>query len=111
MTSDEHGRQAELTFIRTARGMGAKVEHPPQWNFDFKVNGHRVEFKTARPRQPKRGSPDWQFNLHRHGRLNEQTVDFYILCFEQIPYSQHNFYGAVKAPQYRKTLQFGMPVC
>jgi len=110
MTSHQHGRAAEDTFMGTIRARGAKIYLARQReNFDFWVNGRRVEFKTARPTQTKRQSPYWQFSLHRHGKLNESDIDFYVVCFEEIPYMQKNFYGAVQAPVQVKSLSYGMP--
>ena len=78
-------------------------------NFDFLLNGHRVEFKAASPTHSKKQSPFWQFALHRHSKLREHDVDYYVLCFESIPFTTANFYGAIQAPFGRKTIQYGMP--
>lgn len=52
--------------------------------FDLMLNGHmRAEIKTA----SLNGLGKWKFNIHRHGKLNEDT-DIYILRLEKVPFSK-----------------------
>lgn len=43
--------------------------------FDVVVNGRRIEIKSANF-SSNRGA--WSFNIHRHGKLDESQVDYYL---------------------------------
>ena len=47
--------------------------------FDVVVNGKRVEIKVSTFHEDKGG---WFFNIHRHGKIDESNVDFYLLCLK-----------------------------
>lgn len=48
--------------------------------WDVTCNGKRVELKAA-----SFTKNFWRFNVHRHGRMNESPVDFYVFRLEAAP--------------------------
>lgn len=52
--------------------------------YDAIVNGKRVEIITSRPQSGERGLL-WKFNIHRHGTVQRNFTDFFLLRLEKIP--------------------------
>ena len=76
--------------------------------WDCWVNGHRVEIKTANVRKDKHGNRTWEFSIHRHNRLNETAVDFYVLRLNDVAEFKACIYLVVPAPIKRKTVHISL---
>lgn len=50
----------------------------------------------------------WRFNLHRHNKLDESQVDYYVLSFEGVPGFSQGIYGLFKAPLGVKSPSFSL---
>lgn len=81
--------------------MNSKAYRSP---FDLLVNGWRVEVKIADIN--KKGT--WQVNIHRHGKLAEKDVDYYIFCLRGVPFSTSDIYIVRRAPLRAKTVGFSV---
>jgi hypothetical protein len=94
MTSTEKGRRAE-TYVRNwLVSKGLEVSLTNGGPYDMVVNGWRCEVKMA----PMNSKGKWTFNIHRHGKLNELEVDYYIFSLENVPYCKASIYLIKKAP-------------
>lgn len=97
--------EAERTIARILARSGRRVERmKSQSPFDLRVDGHRVEVKTALPRMIDchRATPSYRFNIHRHGILLERTA-WYIFRLERA-IEEASVYVLLRAPIRRKTL-------
>lgn len=65
--------------------------------YDLVVDGFRVEVKCGAPQKDGQYSLVWNFNLHRHGVLSEQT-DLYLMRLEKVPYSGAAIHMLFRAP-------------
>lgn len=102
--ADSVGGSAQETVAIALRSFGRTVEVAPYISpYDLLVDGkYRIEVKGGDKRAIKVGKyryDGWSFNIHRHGILSEENVDFYILSFA------HQL-ALLKAPLNVKTLAF-----
>lgn len=74
-------------------------------HYDLIVDGLRVEIKCAAPHKNGPHALEWKFNIHRHGLLNEQETDLYILRLEDLPFSRHAIHMLFKAPLGQYTIE------
>jgi hypothetical protein len=66
--------------------------------FDLLVDDiWRVEVKTAKPQKRSGEQSTWKFNLHRHGKLLENT-DWYILRMEDVPFTKRAIHLLLRSP-------------
>ncbi len=95
MTNTEKGRSGEKSVVAWLRSKGMKASLTKYAQpYDMLVNGWRCEVKTA----TMNSDGVWLFNIHRHGKLNEAEVDFYILVLEGVPFCKAAIYIIKKAP-------------
>lgn len=103
ITRQELGRDAEYNvyalLLANKRSCEMQRHSAP---FDLLVDGWAVEVKVAQF-QLRKGKPTWQFNIHRHGRVQERC-DFYILRLEGVPYSKAAVHLLLRAPLCRPTI-------
>lgn len=66
---------------------------------------HRVEVKCSSCSN-KDVRPTWIVNFHRHGKLDESNVDFYIVRLEDVPFSKQSIHLLFFAPIKRPTIRF-----
>ena len=64
--------------------------------YDLVSGRLRIEVKVA-PAIKRRGRRTWTFNIHRHGKLQEAQVDFYVLRMEGVE-SKNALHLVVPAP-------------
>lgn len=104
MTNTEKGSNGVGNVEAWLRGRGLKVMKSKAYRspFDLLVNGWRVEVKIAE--MNKRGK--WQVNIHRHGKMTEDEVDFYVFCLRDVPLSTSDIYLVRRAPLKSKTVSF-----
>ena len=85
-SNDFKGVKAVKNVAMLLRNHGYDVKFMPSRGtpspYDLLVNFRRVEVKVC-PLSGSRGQ--WQFNIHRHGVLDESMVDVYILRLERVP--------------------------
>jgi hypothetical protein len=87
--------QREATVAALLQKGGRKVSRNGYVSpCDFIIDGRHVELKSAEPSKKLR----WFFNIHRHGKIDEIGVDWYILRFEGIPGVSYALHALVKAP-------------
>lgn len=67
--------------------------------FDLLVRSFKVEVKCAKPIKG-----EWKFNIHRHNKVKESNVDFYILRLDKFPYSKKAMHLVLKAPLRKPTV-------
>jgi hypothetical protein len=81
---------------------------PFTWpQFDLLMDGKvRLEVKTSRPRKENKNGLAWKFSIHRHNKLNESGVDFYILRFEGVPGSSKAIHALLRAPLRKLTVEY-----
>ena len=92
------GRQNLFKSILIAHGRTVHSA-PYRSPFDFLVDdGLRIELKSARMQLRVGKPPYWFFNIHRHGKLNESTTDWYVLRLEGIPFHANAIHLAVRSP-------------
>lgn len=97
-TRQELGVLAESRVRAILNAAGRKAELGEYSRaFDLSVDGWRVEVKCAEA-QLHNGQPTWRFNIHRHGKLKEEYVDYYILRLESIPFVTNAVHYLLKAP-------------
>ncbi len=65
---------------------------------------HRVEVKVC----ARRTDGFWFFNIHRHGILDESSVDAYILRLEQVPEFKCALHLVIPAPIKRSTVTISL---
>lgn len=98
----------EISVCAILRGYGHKVR-PMLYksSFDILVNDlMKIEVKSARAQTKKNGSIVWVFNIHRHGVLNENTCDYYILRIEDVPHCKKKaVHLLVPSPINKKTFR------
>lgn len=100
--------KAETSFYMLVRQTRKIHKMPYSCTFDFLVDGWRVEFKHGEPQsRASKTTPQWKFNIHRHGKLNEQC-DFYVLCLAGAPYSAKPIYLLYRAPVGTTTIRISM---
>jgi len=84
------GVQAERRVISMLRQKGfrsIKWNHPnhfpdgESW-WDINADGWLLEVKAS---SFSKKSGGWQFNLHRHGKLNANALTAYIFCLQKVP--------------------------
>jgi hypothetical protein len=80
---------------------GRSVEMMPYiCPFDLLVDGYtRVEVKIA-----KFNGKSWDFNIHRHGKVNEKFVDAYILRMENVPGFKAAIHLIIQSPLNTQTV-------
>src|ERR1700690_3352708 len=95
--------QAELKVAKLLNqyGRSARVTQYSS-PFDLLVDGWRIELKSSEPRGQ---NVEWNFNIHRHGILNEVNVDFYILRLEKVPGSKAAVHLLFKSPVKTPTIR------
>lgn len=96
MTSAQKGKDGEKIVESWLKFKGLSVSRS-KYNspYDLLVNGWRCEVKTASLNEEK---GVWFFNIHRHGKINELEVDFYIFALQGVPYCEAQIYIIKKAP-------------
>jgi|SRR5882762_716138 len=95
MTNTEKGKRAETYVCSWLKTQGLEVTMMGYTSpYDLLVNGWRCEVKMA----PMKPNGKWNFNIHRHGKVNELEVDFYIFVLEDVPYCKASIYLIKKAP-------------
>lgn len=96
--AQELGRHGEYAVGQILSGSGRRVRRMHRRGpYDLLVDGEfRVEVKSAEP-QDDNGSPVWKFNIHRHGKVVEET-DFYILRLEKVPFTKAAIHLLLRAP-------------
>ena len=77
-TPQEIGVVAERYATQVLRHKGFSVRVMKRGPYDLLVDGKRIEVKAATPNSRLL----WQVNLHRHGKLNEASVDFYVILLD-----------------------------
>lgn len=79
-TPQELGVEAEKYVAGVLRAKGYAVSSVSKYKapFDLFCNGKRIEVKVARVN----ASLKWSVNIHRHGKLNEGSVDAYIFLLD-----------------------------
>jgi hypothetical protein len=93
------GAAGELRVYQLLRRYGRKVQMG-RYNEPFDIlvdDSKRIEVKTC-PSVNLRGRTAWCFNIHRHGTLDENNVDAYILRLEGVPEAKAALHLLVKAP-------------
>jgi hypothetical protein len=106
----DFGTHAQGCVASLLRSKGFDVELRDYASpFDLLVNGRRVEVKAARPTSwsTKNGRHSytlWRLNLHRHGRLTENEVDFYVFRLEDVPEFRNAVHLVVPSPAKSKTV-------
>ena len=83
MTRTKLGKSGETDVAQKLRDVfqASVIQMPYNSPFDLLVNGIRVEVKRCTPSRRMR----WEVNIHRHGKVNEGSVDVYIFCLDKIP--------------------------
>jgi len=107
----EFGLRTQKNLATHFRLRGRQVRHSPyNCPYDLLLDGSlRIEIKAAN-KQRKRGkkAPVWHFNIHRHGRLQENTTDWYVLCLNEIPFHVRTLYLAFRSPIQKTSLHFSL---
>jgi hypothetical protein len=88
------------------RAAGREVEIMPyNCGYDLLVDGkHRVEVKVAEPQTQKDAvAPFWNFNIHRHGIIDERC-DLYVLVLTSVPYCTASTFLLLEAPIGKHTM-------
>lgn len=83
------------------------IRCPYKCPYDLVIDGLRTEVKCAAPRKDGEYGIAWQFNIHRHGMLSEDT-DIYILRLEKVPYSGCAMHMLLAAPIGKLTVLVSM---
>lgn len=114
MTPQKHGTevQQEISYwvaCRISRLYGFRVPVetvlPYNYKFDSLINRKRIEIKCGKIQS----YGIWKFNIHRHGKLDESSVDFYVIRLEDVPFVRHNWiHMVIPAPIGVSTLAIGM---
>lgn len=100
MTSKKVGDIGEKRVLHWLLGRGFVVRKAPAHApFDLLIRQLRIEVKCAAYNGRR-----WKFNIHRHNKLNEKQVDYYILRLEKFPQSSKALYLVMKAPLKRMTI-------
>jgi len=101
-----HDAENEVGMLLRSGGKRfVKRLHGPQG--DLLIDDRlKIEVKTAAPRIAD-GKFSWQFNIHRHGILNEQA-DYYLFRFEHVPGCEKPIYAVYKGPLGVMTVNFSM---
>ena len=73
-------------------------------DFDLLVDGWRIDVKTGK----MDACFEWTFNIHRHGVLKEDLIDFYILRLEGVPGTKGGWpvHLLLRSPVGRKTMRY-----
>lgn len=69
-----------ISLLRVKLPNGGTRQMDYKSPYDVVCCGKRIELKTAGFLEDH-----WQFNIHRHGKLNEASTDVYILRLEGVP--------------------------
>jgi len=105
--SGKAGQEAVSELLNQNYGISTK-KLPYNSSFDVLVGGvFRIEIKTARCCINK-GVPRWRFNIHRHGKMTEEEVDFYILRLENVPYHKSALHLLVPSPAKSKIIEISI---
>lgn len=103
------GKDAEISLKAICIQAGRIVQLMPyQSPYDLLIDGWRVKVKGASKRKLLQGRPGWYFNIHRHGKLHEGEVDFYILVFDKVPEFKYSIFALVKAPVNKYVMIFSI---
>jgi len=102
-----HGRKAEVFVADKLRNLGFLVHKmPARSKFDLLVGSKQVEVKAAR----FGADNSWRINLHRHGTLDESSVDAYVIVLSDIPGSgPMSLFLVIPAPCETPTLNISVP--
>jgi len=105
-TPQNNGLDGELRVRALLEANKHKVSLKHKGPFDLLIDGViRAEVKTCGGAiRSGRDYPHWFFNLHRHGVLNEEEIDIYILRLENIPDFSYAIHALIKAPIKKLTL-------
>lgn len=80
--------------------------------WDLECKGKRIEVKSGGALQIVSSSGSfqtrWQFNIHRHGVLDESQVDVYILRLEDVPEFTSAIHLIVPAPIGREVVKISL---
>lgn len=94
-TSTRFGKAGEKKVLTWLAKQNVRLSiTPDDYPYDLIANGWRCEVKTSSP--SKNGL--WRFNIHRHGKMTEYYVDFYIFCLIDVPFCGIPIYVIKKAP-------------
>ena len=105
--SQAKGYYAENEVGQLLRSYGLSVKRMFGAGGDLLVGYKlKIEVKTASP-QVRNGNFKWAFNIHRHGKLNEQC-DYYLFRFESVPGCEKPLHALYKAPLGVLTVAFQM---
>jgi hypothetical protein len=97
------GKDAEKLVAFKLRSLGYGVQLMQyHGSFDLLVGDKRVEVKYARPSSQWR----WCISIHRGGKLNETSVDVYVIVLDGIPGTDRPMYIILSAPVSRLTFEF-----
>jgi hypothetical protein len=108
MTQQELGISGEERVRNWLNGYGIKSEHAGYSSpYDLICDGRRIEVKTA-SMCADNGIPTWRVNIHRHGKLDESNVDFYVIRLEDFPGMKAALHLVVPSPIERSTLNINM---
>jgi hypothetical protein len=96
----EIGRNGERATVTWLRRHGVKCKRVADYNSRFDVltdSGLKIEVKTA-SLGSRRGRDCWRANFHRHGKLKESGVDFYILVLDENDLFSCRIFVVIPAP-------------
>ena len=98
-------RQAAIYKALKAAGREVKQQKHSHCPFDLLVDGKRIEVKASiRLAGKNHCTGTWLFNLHRHNKLDESGVDYYILALSELPGMKQSMYLLVPAPIGKKLI-------
>jgi hypothetical protein len=96
------GKPGEKAAYEWFRRCGLETSYAGYYSpFDLAVNGWRVEVKTG----DIDADGEWGFNIHRHGKLDESHVDFYVFVLNGMPYLKGSLFMVRDAPIGTKTMR------
>jgi hypothetical protein len=94
------GHAGEAAVVSWLRRHGVKCKRVADYNSRFDVltdSGLTIEVKTA-SLGSRRGRDCWRANFHRHGKLKESGVDFYILVLDESELFSCRIFVVIPAP-------------
>lgn len=108
-SNDFKGAKSVKTVAMLLRGHGYTVKFMPTRGekspYDLLVNWNRVEVKVCPFLKNKN---EWQFNIHRHGSLDESMVDVYILRLEKVPGFKAAIHLVIPSPIGQKVVHISL---
>jgi hypothetical protein len=103
-----NGRAGQFKVERWLRKIGKLRTRMAPWHcpYDLLVETdtrgvfNRVEVKSSDFCQGR-----WFFNIHRHNKMTENHVDFYVLRLDKFPYRRKAMHLVIKSPIGKRTIK------